>query len=354
MNTNITLGILGGGQLGRMSAMAASRLGIKTIIFTPEENSPASQVSYKTILSPYDSKEALKDFAEQVDYISYEFENIPVETVEYLKTLKPVYPDTSLLEISQDRIKEKSYLNSIDIPTARWRALKSAKDLIAAFDDWGVNEVIIKTTRFGYDGKGQARISRSSNFDTIKMKFKNHPLIIEEIIPFECEISVITARDINGKMASYGPMLNEHENHILSKTTVPAKIDPILAAQAVNLTENLAKHIDLKGILTLELFVTKDGKLLANEIAPRTHNSGHWSIDACACSQFENHVRAVCGLPIAPIGRHSNAEMLNLIGDEITTVKDYISQENACIHDYGKQDIRAGRKMGHITILHSK
>ncbi|MBX2834646.1 MAG: 5-(carboxyamino)imidazole ribonucleotide synthase [Micavibrio sp.] len=348
---NITLGILGGGQLGRMSAMAAARLGIKTIIYTPEENSPASLVAYKTILADYLDEISLEHFATQVDFISYEFENIPVKTVEFLKKLKPVYPDSTLLEVSQDRIKEKTYLNSINIPTAKWAAPTSTGDILSTLDEWKSDEAIIKTVRFGYDGKGQARISRDTNFDTLWSDFNGQTLIMEEIIDFSYEISVIVARDIQGKMVVYGPMLNEHENHILSKTTVPAPMDDKTANSALSMAERLAQQINLIGLLTLELFVTKDGNILANEIAPRTHNSGHWTIDACTCSQFENHVRAVCALPVAPIGRHSDAIMLNLIGKDIEQVQDHIALESACIHLYGKSEIRDGRKMGHITIL---
>ena len=349
-----TLGILGGGQLGRMSALAAARLGISCIIYTPEDNSPAAQVAYKTILGDYLDKAKLKDFAALVDVISYEFENIPVETVQYLKTLKPVLPNDNLLDVAQDRIKEKSFLNSIGIPTARWAAVDSSADILKSFEKWESTHTILKTARFGYDGKGQARIHKDSDINATLQKFTGKKLILEDLVDFDCEISVIVARDKSGNIESYGPMRNEHANHILSKTTIPAGIPDILAAEAVTLTKKLAESLNLIGVLALEMFVTKDGRILANEIAPRTHNSGHWTIDACAVSQFENHVRAVCGLPLGKPARHSDAEMLNLIGDDINKVPNYLKQENACVHLYGKHDSRAGRKMGHVTLLKEK
>ena len=212
---NKTLGILGGGQLGRMSALAAARLGIKTVIFTPETDSPASQVAHDTIIADYDDEQALTKFSEKVDVISYEFENIPTKTVQYLKNLKPVYPDERLLDVAQDRLKEKDYLNAIKIPTARYRDIQAPEDTRNALSEWNKNEAIIKTRRFGYDGKGQARVSIDTDFETLWTQFNNAPLILEDIIDFECEISVIIARDQFGKSEIYGPMVNEHKDHIL-------------------------------------------------------------------------------------------------------------------------------------------
>jgi len=346
-----TLGILGGGQLGRMSAMAASRLGIKTHIFCPEPDSPASHVSAKTFQADYEDKKALKEFAKSVDIISYEFENIPVETVRYLKKIKPVYPDDYLLEIAQHRWHEKQFLNNIGIPTAKWSKACSEEQVHITLDEWGVTQCILKTARFGYDGKGQVKINRLAEIDKAFASLKSDEVIIEQIIPFACEISVIVARDVFGKTECYDIALNEHRNHILSKTTIPAPLSPALLSKAKSLGKKCADEVGLVGVLALELFVTKDGKLLANEIAPRTHNSGHWTIDACAVSQFENHVRTVCGLPVGSTKRHSDAIMLNLIGDDVHLVDKYISKPNVCIHLYGKPEIRHGRKMGHITIL---
>ncbi len=349
--TNKTLGILGGGQLGRMSALAAARLGIKTHIYTPEENSPASQVADKTIVAPYEDKKALKQFASGVDVVSYEFENIPVETVSYLQKHVDVFPDENLLEIAQDRIREKSFLNDIGIETARWAAVKKADDIHGILQDWGASSCILKTTRFGYDGKGQLRFTLGDDIYEAWAKLNTKEAIAEEIIDFECELSVIIARDKLGQTATYEPVMNEHKNHILFRSTVPAPVPNNIAENARKAAELLADAVDLVGVMGLELFVTKDGRLLANEIAPRTHNSGHWTIDACAVSQFENHVRTVCGLNVGYPARHSDAVMVNLIGREIKQAARFMEIKNACVHVYGKDAIKAGRKMGHVTLL---
>ncbi len=349
-----TLGILGGGQLGRMSAQAAHKLGIRTIILTPEENSPAAQVADETVLANYTDESALTAFAEKVDVISYEFENIPVSSVHYLKNLKAVYPDESLLDVAQNRIQEKTFLNETGINTAKWKKIRSVSDIESFLSELDSKELIIKTTRFGYDGKGQARISLNSDIQNALSPFRDQELIAEEVVDFECEISVIVARDQTGAMQTYGPVMNEHKNHILHKTTFPAPIDPAVAEKSVEMTKTLAKAVNLVGVLALELFVTKDGRLLANEIAPRTHNSGHWSIDACTVSQFENHVRTVCGLPALPPEPHHSAVMINLIGDDVNDIARYEAMENAHVHLYGKTEIIPGRKMGHVTILGEK
>ncbi len=349
-----TLGILGGGQLGRMSAMAAARLGIRTYIYCPEEDCPASHVAARTFTAAYDDKRQLKNFAASVDIVSYEFENIPLETVRYLQQHVPVYPDDRLLEVAQDRGKEKQFLNDIGIPTAQWTLAGSAKEVQDRVNEMGRSEYIIKTTRFGYDGKGQASWDESSNTKVLWSKLNTKQVIIEEKIDFACEISVIVARDKLGQTAAYGPVLNEHRNHILAKSTVPAPIPEHTAAEARKLTEHLASAVDLVGVLALELFVTNDGRLIANEIAPRTHNSGHWTIDACAVSQFEQHVRTVCGMPVAPPGRHSDAVMANLIGRDAKKLGPWLEMKGACLHLYGKDEIRDGRKLGHVTVLKPK
>lgn len=347
----MTLGILGGGQLGRMSALAAARLGIRVHIYTPEKDSPASQVAAKTFTGGYGDKKKLKKFAESVDVASYEFENIPVETVRYIREFRPVYPDCRLLEVSQNRISEKKYLNGIGILTAKWAPVRSAQDIGRAIDMIGGDRFILKTARLGYDGKGQLVHRRRDDPVKSWWKLNSKELILEEAVDFDCEVSVIIARDMRGKSALYGPVLNEHKKHILSRTVVPAPIPARTALRALETAHLLADSVGLTGVLALEMFVTKDGSILANEIAPRTHNSGHWTIDACACSQFEQHVRTVCGLPVGEPGCHSDAEMINLIGKDVTKIAKWYKTENACIHLYGKSEIKPGRKMGHITIL---
>lgn len=349
-----TLGILGGGQLGRMSAMAAARLGIQTHIYCPEENCPASHVAAKTFTASYEDKRKLKEFAESVDVISYEFENIPLETVRYLQKLKPVYPDDRLLEVAQDRGKEKKFLNNIGIPTAQWAVVNSVKELQNRITEMDRSEYILKTTRFGYDGKGQVSLSNPDDSKSCWKKLNSKEIIIEEKVDFACEISLVIARDKLAQTAIYGPILNEHKNHILAKSTVPAPIPDHIAKEARKLTQHLADAVDLIGVLALELFMTKDGRLLANEIAPRTHNSGHWTIDACSVSQFEQHVRTVCDMPVAPPGRHSDAVMVNLIGIDAKNLAPWLETPYASLHLYGKDEIREGRKMGHATVLKPK
>ncbi len=360
-SSSFTLGILGGGQLGRMSAIAAAQLGISVIILCPEENSPASKVAKHTIIAAYDDKDALKSLSEQTDIISYEFENIPVQTIEYLESLKPksVLPEKTLLHVSQDRIKEKQFLNENGIETARWKYVKTLDDIKSTAAIWNADGFILKTTRFGYDGKGQIKcdtnhIENDLNLEAFLEDTKDQDIIMEDLIDFSCEISVVMARDKDKKSNSYGPMLNDHRNHILHTTTVPSGVSKKTADQALDCAQKIADAVNLTGVLTVEYFVRTDGSVLVNEIAPRTHNSGHWTIDACAISQFENHVRTVCGLPVGSTQRHSDAQMLNLIGDDINNITPYLNDDNACVHLYGKKDARAGRKMGHITTLKSK
>lgn len=348
---SITLGILGSGQLGRMSTLAAAELGIKVHIYSPDKNTPAEQVAARTFIASYTDKRKLRSFANSVDVVSYEFENVPVETAHYIQQLKPVYPDGKLLEIAQNRIKEKSYLNSIGISTAKWAPVYSPEDLNREAENLGLDDYILKTTRFGYDGKGQTVFRKGDDSTKTFNKLKSDELILEEMIDFECEISIIIARDRYGKNAIYGPIENVHKNHILHTSTVPANVDANVVGKAKRIARKLADNVGLIGVLGLEMFVTKKGDILANEIAPRTHNSGHWTIDACAVSQFEQHVRTVCGLPVGDPNPHSDAMMTNLIGSDVNKVKNFYNTKGACIHLYGKSETRAGRKMGHVTIL---
>jgi 5-(carboxyamino)imidazole ribonucleotide synthase len=351
MSNGSTLGILGGGQLGMMSARAARGLDIKTIIYTPEENSPASKVADEAIVAAYDDHAALESFAARVDYISYEFENIPVETIRVLNRFKPVYPDETLLKITQDRLVEKQFLNDIGIPTARWAAVRSVDDVRTCLNEWGAARCILKTTRFGYDGKGQAFVKSPDDIDEAWKSLSSSVLIAESLVDFACEISVIVARDHAEKTVTYAPSINIHKNSILHNSISPSGLPSTIVEQAQEMVLKLAENVDLQGVLALELFVTQDGKLLANEIPPRTHNSGHWTIEACKVSQFENHVRAVCGMDVKPPEQRFKAEMFNLIGEDIHKMKGYVPSDKVFIHDYGKDEVRAGRKMGHVTVL---
>lgn len=346
-----TVGILGGGQLGRMSAVAAARLGVKVHIYCPEEDSPASHVAARTFIGNYDDGQKLKEFADSVDVITYEFENIPVETIRYLQKHKPVFPDDRLLEIAQHRPTEKKFLNDIGIPTARWSVIQKASDIDAALSEMKIAHCILKTTRFGYDGKGQSKFTHGDDSDAAWKYLGKQELIAEELVDFVCEISVIIARDKLGQTAIYGPILNEHRNHILAKSTIPAPIPEEISEQARGMTRLLADAVDLVGVLALEMFITRDGHLLANEIAPRTHNSGHWTIDACAVSQFEQHIRTVAGMPVGAPARHSDAVMHNLIGLDAKKLGIWLEKKGACVHLYGKEEAKEGRKMGHVTVL---
>lgn len=345
------LGILGGGQLGRMSALAAAKLGIRTHIYCPEADCPASRVTDLFTCAAYDDEKSLKKFADSVDVISYEFENIPVETIRFLQRFKPVYPDDKLLEIAQNRLKEKKFLNDIGIPTAPWAPCDKASDISDTLTRWNVSECIVKTARFGYDGKGQVYHKVNNHIQETWSALNTNEAVIEGIIDFACEVSIIIGRDRLGQTAAYPAVMNEHKNHILSKTHAPAPISKKLALKASDIAHNLAEAVDLTGVMAIELFVTKDEQILANEIAPRTHNSGHWTMDACAVSQFEQHVRTVCGLPVGIPTQHTPATLINLIGDDIKDIPRYLEMPDACVHLYGKKDVKPGRKMGHVTIL---
>lgn len=347
----LRLGILGGGQLGRMSALAAANLGITTHIYCPELDAPALQVTRLHTRAAYEDESALRLFADAVDVITYEFENVPESTARFLEKLKPVRPSPRVLAISQDRILEKTFLNEAGITTARWAAITQNTDINATLTAWNGDKAVLKTTRLGYDGKGQAKIDRNSPLPLIFDELNPKPLILEEFVPFTAEISVLIARDVFGGMAVYGPVWNEHRNHILARSVVPAPVSDATAAQAVQIARDVATAFDLVGLLAIELFVLEDGRVIANEIAPRPHNSGHWSIDACACSQFDNHVRTVCGLPVGDPAPHSAAEMLNLLGDDVADLSGYLALPGANIHLYGKAEAKPGRKMGHVTLL---
>ncbi len=359
MNMDIkTIGILGGGQLGRMSSLAASRLGIRTHIFCPEENCPASQVSDLFTKANYEDLQFLQQFAQCVDYITYEFENIPVETVEFLSKFKPVYPDAALLSVSQNRLKEKEFLNKSGIKTAPWTPCHSASDIDAFLKAHGTEHCIIKTNRFGYDGKGQIKHTIKTSSEDSWQKLNTNEAIIEGIIDFAYECSVIVARDVFGTIETFPIALNDHKNHILSQSDAPvdltARFGPAHASverTAIEMAVTLARAVNLVGLAALELFVAKDGTVYANEIAPRPHNSGHWTMDGCNVSQFEQHIRAVSGLPILKPVAHNRVQMINLIGDDVKTLPDYYNRPDACIHLYGKTQARTGRKMGHINLV---
>lgn len=346
-----TIGIIGGGQLGRMLAMSAARLNFRTIILEPQPDCPAAQVANKQIVAAYDDDEALDALAAACDIITYEFENVPVAAAARLARARPVFPPPKALEAAQDRLVEKRFLNDSGIVTARFHAVDSQADLEAALADFGGSGVL-KTCRLGYDGKGQ-RVFRSEQ-DSPQGAFAalgSVPLILESFVPFEREISIIAARSVDGAVACYDPAENVHRNGILHTSTVPAAISAATADAARAAAKAILDALGYVGVIGVEFFVLADGSLVANEMAPRVHNSGHWTEAACIVSQFEQHIRAVAGLPLGNPVRHSDCVMQNLIGDDIDDVPAWLAKDNVFVHLYGKTEARPGRKMGHITRL---
>lgn len=345
-----TIGILGDGQLGRMLAIAAAEMGYMTHIYGQDANAPAVQVATRATIAPYTDKSALRKFATDVDVVTLEFENIPVETLNFLEPIVPVRPGRKVLEITQDRHIEKSFLNSLGIPTAQFANVESLAELSDAVERIGTPS-ILKTRRLGYDGKGQFKIDKATQIDEAWQAIGEQPAILEGFVPFELEISVIVARGLNGDIQTYVPVENRHKNHILDITLAPADILNAVSDHAMELAHKIADSLDLIGLIAVEMFVSPDGTVLVNELAPRPHNSGHWTIEACATSQFRQSIRAAAGLPLGSADRHSNAVMWNLIGDDIDHWDEIVARDDMSLHLYGKAEARPGRKMGHITRL---
>ncbi len=348
---NATIGIVGGGQLGRMSALAAARLGYRCHILSDAPDSPAAQVAAGETVGSYDHPDVLRAFAARVDVVTFEFENVSAEGLDLLASLKPVRPSPAVLRISQDRALEKAFVNRAGIATAPWRLVESAADLHAAAAAIGL-PAILKTTRLGYDGKGQRRLDPGCDLDAAFAALAPKPLILEGFVDFACEVSVVVARGVDGDIATFDVVENRHRHHILDLTLAPARVPAETADRARRMAHDIAEAIGLVGLLAVEMFIDAKGAVLVNELAPRPHNSGHWTIDACPASQFEMHIRAVAGLPLPPATRHSDAVMKNLVGPEETALWPHILATPGLIpHLYGKQDARPGRKMGHVTRL---
>jgi len=351
---NAMIGLVGGGQLGRMSAMAAARLGYRCHILTREADSPAAQVAHAVTISDYADPVSLRAFAAAVDVISFEFENVSAEGLALLDSLKPVRPAPSVLRISQDRVTEKSFLNDAGVATAPWLSVGSLAELRDAAKRLGL-PAVLKTTRLGYDGKGQRTLRDAAECADAWAALEPKPLILEGFVDFACEISVVIARGADGAMSAFDTVENRHHAHILDITLAPARIAEGTAAAAQSIARRVVAALDLVGLLAVEMFVDARGRVLVNEIAPRPHNSGHWTLDACAASQFELHIRAIAGLPLPPAVRHSDAVMKNLIGPEGVALWPAIVATPGLIpHLYGKAEARPGRKMGHFTRLFSK
>ena len=344
------IGILGGGQLGRMTALAAARLGYRCHVFAPEPDGPAAQVTNLATIAPYENAAALARFAHSVDVITIEFENLPLGPLAELARVKPVRPAPEVLAVCQDRAQEKTFLQRIGVPTTRYWVVRDARDLARALDEHR-GRGVLKTARFGYDGKGQLALRRGADPSAAWARLAAEVGVLEAWVDFAAEISVITARATNGEMVSYPPVQNQHQEHILARTIAPAPIAPELAAEAIAVAQRIAAALEIVGLLAVEMFVTRDGRLLVNELAPRPHNSGHWTIDACAVSQFEQLVRAVCGLPLGAPAPFAGAVMDNLLGAAVDDWLNLLTEPGARVHLYGKCEIRPGRKLGHVTRL---
>lgn len=342
-----TIGILGGGQLGRMLAVAASRLGYKTHIYEPSLNPPAQDVAHRVTTAGYDNIVALQEFARAVDVITYEFENIPTTALDVLEALRPIRPNRRALAISQDRIQEKDFLTGLGLTCAPYHFVQTLDDLQAALAKIGT-PAILKTTRLGYDGKGQARIMAAGDAAQALGSMGGADCVLEGFIDFTHEVSVIAARGLDGSISCYDPGQNVHRGGILHTTTLPAKLSPNQRSDAILLAARILNSLEYVGVMGVELFVTPKG-LIVNEIAPRVHNSGHWTQNGCAVDQFEQHIRAVAGLPLGDGGRHSDVVMENLIGDDIDRLPELLTENDCAVHLYGKAEARPGRKMGHVN-----
>ena len=350
LGPDATIGILGGGQLGRMLVLAAARLGFRCHVFCPDSHSPAFDVVRSVTEADYLDMAALDRFAADVDVVTYEFENVPAETATFLSARRPVLPDPRVLATTQDRLTEKEFVKSLGIETAKFARVDTGDGLAAALAAVG-KAAVLKTRRFGYDGKGQI-IIRDGADPAMFDELGGQAQILEAFVPFEREISVVAARGRDGAIACFDVTENEHEDHILKTSRVPANVAPAVAAEARRIAENIAEAFDYVGVLAVEMFVVKDGAghaVLVNEIAPRVHNSGHWTIDGASVSQFEQHIRAVSALPLGKPIRRGRIEMINLLGAEVEDTAKWLSTPGASVHLYGKSAVRPGRKMGHVT-----
>ncbi|MEN3931186.1 5-(carboxyamino)imidazole ribonucleotide synthase [Microvirga sp. W0021] len=346
-----TIGIVGGGQLARMLAIAASQYGLKVHIYAPEANSPAFEVSAAHTCASYEDEEKLRQFAAAVDVITYEFENIPAAAVSLLSNMKPLHPNAEALSTTQDRLSEKTFISSLGIETAPFIAVPDSGALDDAITQIGL-PAVLKTTRFGYDGKGQIIIRTEADIPAARKLADSAVCILEGFVPFREEVSVIATRNLSGAFSSFDLCVNEHKNHILDITRLPANVKAETEIQAISIAQRLANALDYVGTLAVEMFLVEDKgkeKLVVNEIAPRVHNSGHWTIEGAVTSQFAQHIRAICNWPLGQTQRTGRIKMRNLIGHDINDWLEIVTDEQAHLHLYGKEEAREGRKMGHVT-----
>ncbi len=347
-----TIGILGGGQLGRMLALAAARLSLKAHVYVAEPDAPAAEIAAALTRAAYDDLAALAHFASEIDVVTSEFENVPAAAAAALSAKVPVRPSPKALAIAQDRVAEKDFVTGLGLSTARYEAVDTRAALDAALTRVGL-PAILKSRRLGYDGKGQAALATLADADHAWSGLGGAPAILEARVPFVQELSVVLARGVDGAVAAYDPSWNIHANGILARSIVPSGVGEDCLAEAVAIARRIAEGLSYVGVLAVELFRLSDNRLLVNEIAPRVHNSGHWTIDACVTSQFEQHIRAVAGWPLGTCARHSDAVMDNLIGNDIDNWETLAAEPGAALHLYGKAEARPGRKMGHVTRVYT-
>lgn len=348
-----TLGVLGGGQLGRMLAHAATRLGYRVHVYEPQAGCPAGAVAHLEVNAPYEDLEALAAFARGCDVVTYEFENVPSAPLRHIEGLTRLHPHWSVLETTQNRAREKRWLRDNGFPHARFVEVPAGGDLAAGIREAGL-PCVVKTADFGYDGKGQLKVLAEADVAVAQARFAGQPVVVEQFVDFACEVSAVVARSASAAVRVFPIAENLHTNHILDTSIVPARVPPEVAAQAERQARLVAERIGLVGVMGVECFVTRAGEVLINELAPRTHNSGHYTIDACVTSQFEQQVRAICGLPLGSVALLSPVAMVNILGDAWSRGEPrwdtLLAQPNVRLHLYGKAEPRPGRKMGHFTV----
>ena len=348
-----TIGVLGGGQLGRMLAQAATRLGYRVQVYEPQANCPAGAVAHQEVNAPYEDTAALTAFAKACDVVTYEFENVPAAPLQAIESLTLLRPHWSVLETAQNRSREKRWLRDNQFPHAKFAEVAAGGDVLAGIRAVGV-PCVVKTADFGYDGKAQLKVMTETGIPAAVKRFAGQPVVIEQFVDFACEVSAVVARSPNAAVRVFPIAENIHTNHILDFSIVPARVAPAVTAAAEKLARLIAEKINLVGVMGVEFFVTKAGEVLVNELAPRTHNSGHWTLDACMTSQFEQQVRAICGLPLGAVTLLSPVVMVNILGDAWAKGEPkwdvLLAQPNVRLHLYGKAEPRSGRKMGHFTV----
>jgi len=347
-NSDIIIGILGGGQLGSMLAIAANKLGIKTHVYSSTKDSPAFNYATKHTIADYSDQIALRNFVKEIDIATIEFENIPQKTLNYISDYVPLYPNKESIFLSQDRYLEKNFIRENGIDVANFIEINNKEDI----KKWDFNSKpgILKTRKFGYDGKGQKLVSSIKMCEEYFINMNNSPCIIEEVIPFDMEVSTITTRSQDGLIEIFEPSKNIHKNHILHTSNVPSGLSNILIERLYEISTSIIRKLNYVGVLSIEFFITNNN-IIVNEIAPRVHNSGHWTIDGANISQFEQHIRAISNMPIIKTKTLHPSEMLNIIGDDICYWGKSNSSDTRKIHIYGKTEIKKGRKLGHVNYI---